>query len=174
MIQPRHRGWGQGVERGHRCTGPPQGSCCGQWEVGPNSRACGRLTRQETLLDRLACSLCGLCPQSAMRMRCLTLPGVGLVHSLAPASTAFVTDSNRPQPLWQPPVSPPTARLTASGATSEVPFPSDAPLPTPHNPTPPPRDEGTAYDRVQAHGSAGSRKTWLASGPMGPFCWKEQ
>ena len=28
-----------------------------------------------------------------------------------PASTAFVTDSNRPQPLWQPP---PTACLTAS------------------------------------------------------------
>ena len=31
---------------------------------------------------------------------------------------AFVTDSNRPQPLWQPP---PTACLTASGGTSEVP-----------------------------------------------------
>ena len=30
----------------------------------------------------------------------------------------FVTDSNRPQPLWQPP---PTACLTASGAASEVP-----------------------------------------------------
>ena len=35
-----------------------------------------------------------------------------------PASMAFVTDSNRPQPLWQ---SPPTACLTASGTTSEVP-----------------------------------------------------
>ena len=31
---------------------------------------------------------------------------------------AFVTDSNRLQPLWQPP---PTACLTASGATSEAP-----------------------------------------------------
>ena len=31
---------------------------------------------------------------------------------------AFVTDSNRPQPLRQPP---PTACLTASGAASEVP-----------------------------------------------------
>ena len=31
---------------------------------------------------------------------------------------AFVTDSNRPQPLWQPP---PTACLTASGAASEAP-----------------------------------------------------
>ena len=31
---------------------------------------------------------------------------------------AFATDSNRPQPLWQPP---PTACLTASGAASEVP-----------------------------------------------------
>ena len=31
---------------------------------------------------------------------------------------AFVTDSNRPQPLWQPP---PTAYRTASGAVSEVP-----------------------------------------------------
>ena len=36
-----------------------------------------------------------------------------------PASMAFVTDSNRPQPLWQPP---PTACLTTSGAASEVPF----------------------------------------------------
>ena len=35
-----------------------------------------------------------------------------------PASMAFVNDSNRPQPLWQPP---PTACLTASGAASEVP-----------------------------------------------------
>ena len=35
-----------------------------------------------------------------------------------PASMAFVTDSNRPQLLWQPP---PTACLTASGAASEVP-----------------------------------------------------
>ena len=35
-----------------------------------------------------------------------------------PASMAFVTDSNRPQPLWQPP---PTACLTASGAASEAP-----------------------------------------------------
>ena len=34
-----------------------------------------------------------------------------------PASTAFVTDSNRPQPLWQPP---PTACPNASGAASEV------------------------------------------------------
>ena len=31
---------------------------------------------------------------------------------------AFVTDSNRPQPLWQPP---PTACLAASGFTSRVP-----------------------------------------------------
>ena len=36
---------------------------------------------------------------------------------------AFVTDSNRPQPLRQPP---PTACLTASGAASEVCFPSNA------------------------------------------------
>ena len=35
-----------------------------------------------------------------------------------PASMAFVTDSNRPQPLWQPP---PTACPTASGAASEAP-----------------------------------------------------
>ena len=35
----------------------------------------------------------------------------------APTSTAFVTDSNRPQPLRQPP---PTACLTAPGAASEV------------------------------------------------------
>ena len=31
---------------------------------------------------------------------------------------AFVADSNRPQPLWQPP---PTAYFTASGAASEAP-----------------------------------------------------
>ena len=36
----------------------------------------------------------------------------------APASMASVTDNNRPKPLWQPP---PTARLTASEAPSEVP-----------------------------------------------------
>ena len=36
----------------------------------------------------------------------------------AKASVAFGTDSNHPQPLWQPP---PTACLTASRATSEVP-----------------------------------------------------
>ena len=35
-----------------------------------------------------------------------------------PGSMVFVTDSNRPQPLRQPP---PTACLTASGAASEVP-----------------------------------------------------
>ena len=34
-----------------------------------------------------------------------------------PGLMAFVTDSNRPQPLWQPP---PTACLTASGAASEA------------------------------------------------------
>ena len=34
-----------------------------------------------------------------------------------PASMAFVTDSNRPKPLWQPP---PTACLTASGAVFEA------------------------------------------------------
>ena len=34
------------------------------------------------------------------------------------ASMAFATDSNRPQPLWQPP---PTAYPTASGAAPEVP-----------------------------------------------------
>ena len=35
-----------------------------------------------------------------------------------PGSMAFVTDSNRPQQLWQPP---PTAHLTAFGAASEAP-----------------------------------------------------
>ena len=34
-----------------------------------------------------------------------------------PASIAFVTENNGPQPLWQPS---PTAHLTASGAASEV------------------------------------------------------
>ena len=35
-----------------------------------------------------------------------------------PASLAFVTGSNRPQPRWQ---HPPTAYVTASGAASEAP-----------------------------------------------------
>ena len=53
-----------------------------------------------------------------------------------PASMAFVTDSNRPQPLWQPRS---TAYLTASGAASEVPStpripPSEPPLLTPPRP----------------------------------------
>ena len=41
---------------------------------------------------------------------------------------AFVTDSNRPQPVWQPP---PNARLTASGAASDVPSLLMRPPPTP-------------------------------------------
>ena len=49
-----------------------------------------------------------------------------------PGSMVFVTDSNRPQPLWQPP---PTACPTAAGATSEVPsllmHPWPAPTPSP-------------------------------------------
>ena len=49
--------------------------------------------------------------------------------SPAPASMAFVTDGNRPQPLWQPP---PTACLTAFGAASEAPSPSMRPCPAPN------------------------------------------
>ena len=44
---------------------------------------------------------------------------------------AFVTDSNRPQPLWQPP---PTACLTAAGAVSEAPSLLMHPCPHPHAP----------------------------------------
>ena len=47
-----------------------------------------------------------------------------------PASMAFVTDSNRTQPLRQPP---PTACLTAAGATSEVPSLLLHAAPLPHN-----------------------------------------
>ena len=50
-----------------------------------------------------------------------------------PASMAVVTDSNRPQPLWQPP---PTTGLTASGAVYEVPSLLMHPCP------PPPPEEG--------------------------------
>ena len=53
-----------------------------------------------------------------------------------PGSTAVATDSNRPQPLRQPP---PTACLTASGAASEVPSLLTHPLPPP----PPTDDEMT-------------------------------
>ena len=49
-----------------------------------------------------------------------------------PVSMAFVTDSNRPQPLWQPP---PTACLTAAGAASEVPSLLMHPSPTPPPPS---------------------------------------
>ena len=48
--------------------------------------------------------------------------------SQVPASMAFVTDSNRPQPLWQPP---PTACLTAYGTVFEVPSLLVHPCPTP-------------------------------------------
>ena len=52
------------------------------------------------------------------------------------SSMASATDSNRPQPLWQPP---PTACLTASGAASEVPSPlMHLCPPTPPFGTPPP------------------------------------
>ena len=44
-----------------------------------------------------------------------------------PASTAFVTDSNRPHPLWQPP---PTACLTASRAASGAPALQVGPSPS--------------------------------------------
>ena len=40
-----------------------------------------------------------------------------------PASMAFVTDSNRPQPLWQPPIQPPIEPLLGRA------FPSNASLP---------------------------------------------
>ena len=46
-----------------------------------------------------------------------------------PASVAFVSDSNRPQPLWQPP---PTACLSASGAASEAPSLLMHPCPLPY------------------------------------------
>ena len=42
---------------------------------------------------------------------------------------AFITDSNRPQPVWQPP---PTADFTASGAASEVPSLLMRPCPSPN------------------------------------------
>ena len=52
---------------------------------------------------------------------------------------AFVTDSNRLQPLWQPP---PTACLTASGAASQAPplltHPPPPSPPVPHCPSPQP------------------------------------
>ena len=45
------------------------------------------------------------------------MPGTVFPERQVPASMAFVTDSNRPEPLWQPP---PTAYPTASGSTFEV------------------------------------------------------
>ena len=51
-----------------------------------------------------------------------------------PASMAFVTDSNRPQPLRQPP------RLTASGTAFEAP-----PLPMHPCPPPPPRSRAIFF-----------------------------
>ena len=87
----------------------------------------------------------------------------------APASMAFVTDSNRPQPLWQPP---PTACRTASGAASEVPslqmHPWGAPRP----------EEAWAMARVhkgrsvQCTGGKGARQ-WPRR-PEVPFGYKER
>ena len=91
-----------------------------------------------------------------------------------PASTAFVTDSNRPQPLWQPP---PTARLTASGAASEVPpllmRPcAERPLcSTPLCSTPRADEDPAAMPRaahrawLQRPRSPATRKAWAAMAP---------
>ena len=54
-----------------------------------------------------------LCPAT------VALAPTSMAIQQAPASMALVTDSNRPQPLCQPP---PTACPTASGAASEAPF----------------------------------------------------
>ena len=62
-----------------------------------------------------------------------------------PPSLAFVTDSNRPQPLWQPP---PSTCLTASGAAS-VHAPARAPFAPPTVPQP--------------MGTTGSRRSWTSS-----------
>ena len=48
-----------------------------------------------------------------------------LTRPQLPTSMAFVTDSNRPQPLWQPP---PTAQFTTSETPFLGPFPSNASL----------------------------------------------
>ena len=55
-------------------------------------------------------------------------PAPSRAPSLCPASMAFVTDTNRPQLLWQPP---PTACLPASRAASEVPSRLMHPCPPP-------------------------------------------
>ena len=61
------------------------------------------------------------------------------------ASIAFVTGSNDPQPLWQPP---PSACLTASGAASKVP----PLLMHPWGPPPPPTFlEVTAHPQTVIH-----------------------
>ena len=63
-----------------------------------------------------------------------------------PASMEFVTDSNRPQPLWQPP---PTACRAASGVTSEVP-------------------SLRMHPWGQGHGSSGARVVVSLSGGSSP------
>ena len=74
-----------------------------------------------------------------------------------PASVAFVTDSNRRQPLWQPP---PTACRTASGAASAVPSLPTHPCPGPA--AVPPRGS----PRVQSATSALPASTH--TGPLPP------
>ena len=75
------------------------------------------------------------CPQSPQPQGCIgragevTPPLQGaqpMPSHCPPHSLAFETDSNRPQPLRQPP---PTACLTASGAASEAPSPLMHPYP---------------------------------------------
>ena len=65
-----------------------------------------------------------------------------------PAPMAFVTDSNRPQPLWQPP---PTACLTSSEAPSLLMHPWVAP------PPPPPSRADCARQKWCAEGGHPSR-----------------
>ena len=68
---------------------------------------------------------------------------------------AFVTDSNRPQPPWQPP---PTACLTASGAASEAPSLLLHPCPDPPPLNPPSSDPQTCAWQ-QGSPKAGKERT---------------
>ena len=91
---------------------------------------------------------------------------------------AFVTDSNRPQPLGQPP---PTAGLTASGTASEVPSLLMHPLTCmcgalkrpscPPTPPPTPTVRWSAPGTWSSTPSCCSRATSSSTPPTGLRCW---
>ena len=139
--------WGWGLPRNGGGGGVSSGEGGGVRECG-DVCGCGgvRHEHRRTLPDHpseVAVPL-GAAARDASQGREVTpppqpLPSRCLFWRQVPASMAFVTASNRPQPLRKPP---PTACLPASGAASDVPSLQRHPWPQPgglrRSPVPPP------------------------------------